>query len=492
MRPINSHSKSFTELGRFLSVDCTLAGDFSGLTSNTQYLEAGDLFIALPGSKVHGASFIGEILAKGAVAVLTDPEGANLVGTTLPVIIHPDPRSIAADIASWFYDRPFSAMMSVGITGTNGKTTTASLLNQLWQMQQREVGMIGTVGISVGSDFYSASFTTPEGTELQAIAASMRERSLSHVVMEVSSHALSHKRMLGSHYELVAFTNLTQDHLDFHGSMENYFAAKRSLFTQEYANRALVNIDDPWGQRIYESAEIPTESLSRENHKADWHYTSIHQIKGGYEVAIRGVGGILIEGTVPLVGLHNLDNTLLAVALGVSTGLDHLAIGRDLVKLVGAPGRLETVSIGQNFLALVDFAHTPDAVSRVLGAVKEITSGRVIAVLGCGGDRDATKRPLMGDALVAGSDLAIFTSDNPRSESPDVILAAMLNGKEPSEKIVAEVDRRGAIAIAVSEAQAGDTVIILGKGHEMGQEIQGIKHPFEDRVELARAIERLS
>ena len=492
MRPINPHKKSFAQLGRFLSRDLDFVGDFTGLTSSTQFLEAGDLFIALPGKKVHGASFIEEVIAAGAVAVLTDGEGAAMIGEKLPVISHSNPRAIAADIASWFYDRPFSAMASVGITGTNGKTTTASLLLQLWQMQHREVGMIGTLGTTIGSDFYPGTFTTPEGTEMQAIAASMRERALTHVVMEVSSHALAQKRMLGSHFDLVAFTNLTQDHLDFHGSMESYFAAKSLLFTQEYANRGLINIDDAWGKKLHESAHIPVETISREDRKADWHYSSIHQVTGGYEVAIRGAGGVLIEGRIPLVGAHNLDNVLMAVALGVASGLDHLAIGRDLERLVGAPGRLEQVSVGQKFLALVDFAHTPDAVTRVLSAVREITSGRVIAVLGCGGDRDATKRPVMGDALVSGSDLAIFTSDNPRSEDPQVILSAMLNGKEASDHLVIEADRRGAIAIAVSEAVEGDTVIILGKGHELGQEIKGIKHPFEDRLELARAIEQLS
>ena len=492
MRPINTHKKSFVEFGRFLSLDLTIEGEFSGLTSSSKFLEAGDLFIAPPGKKVHGASFIEEAIAAGAVAVLTDSEGAAIIGEKLPVISYPNPRAIAADIASWFYDRPFSAMASVGITGTNGKTTTASLLFQLWQMQHREVGMIGTLGTTIGADFYPGTFTTPEGAELQAIAASMRERSLTHAVMEVSSHALSQKRVLGSHFDLVAFTNLTQDHLDFHGTMESYFAAKSLLFTQEYANRGFINTDDAWGKKLYESAQIPVEKVAREDQKADWYYSSIHQVTGGYEVAIRGSGGVLIEGRIPLVGAHNLDNVLMAVALGVASGLDHLSISRDLERLVGAPGRLEQVSVGQSFLALVDFAHTPDAVTRVLSAVREITSGRVIAVLGCGGDRDATKRPLMGDALVSGSDLAIFTSDNPRSEDPQAILSAMLDGKEASDQLVIEVDRRGAIAIAVSEAVEGDTVIILGKGHELGQEIKGIKHPFEDRLELARAIEQLS
>lgn len=492
MRPINPTTKSFAQLGRFLSTEIDIVGNFSGVTSNSGYVEPGDLFIALPGRKKHGAHFVDEANNRGASAVLTDSEGAEIIGERVKVIVQENPREVSADIASWFYDRPFSAMASVGITGTNGKTTTASLLFQLWQLQNREVGMIGTVGISIGADHYPTTFTTPEGTELQGIASTMRERALTHMVMEVSSHALVEKRMLGTHFQLAAFTNLTQDHLDFHGDMSSYFAAKSLLFTQEYADRALINIDDPWGSNLFAETKILVESVSRSNPSADWHFSSIDRRSHGYDVAIRGIGGILIEGHIPLVGLHNLDNTLMAVGLAVASGLDPLAIGNDLSQLRGAPGRLEVINLGQNFLALVDFAHTPDAVSRTLAALREVTEGRIIAVLGCGGDRDSSKRPLMGDALVAGSDVAIFTSDNPRSEDPDVILESMLNGRQANENLVIEGNRRGAIAIAVSEANPGDTVILLGKGHETGQEINGVKHPFDDRLELARAIERLS
>jgi UDP-N-acetylmuramoyl-L-alanyl-D-glutamate--2,6-diaminopimelate ligase len=298
--------------------------------------------------------------------------------------------------------------------------------------------------------------------------------------------------MVGTHFAVTGFTNLSQDHLDFHGSMASYFEAKAALFTHEYTDSAIINIDGEWGARLYEQVHIPVESLSRNNVKADWHYTSITRAGIGYDLAIRGTGGILIEGHLPLLGSFNLDNALMAVALGVKTGLDPLSIGRELSHLVGAPGRLESISSGQPFTALVDFAHTPDAVENVLRAVREITPGRVIAVLGCGGDRDATKRPLMGAALIAGSDLAIFTSDNPRSEDPTTILSQMVAGNEPSDSLVIESDRRGAIAIAVSEAQTGDTVIILGKGHEAGQEVAGVKHPFDDRVELARAIKEFA
>ena len=497
MRPINQRSRTFADLRRFLSLDNEsgnkVDGEFSGVTSNSSLVEPGDLFIALPGLKSHGASFVGDAKARGAVAVLTDEAGVAQIREEIPTFIHADPRSVSADVASWFYDRPLSAMASFGITGTNGKTTTASLLNQLWHLQNRKTGMIGTVGILLENEEFPTSFTTPEGTELQAIAASMRERCLTHVVMEVSSHALALKRVRGSHFAGVAFTNLTQDHLDFHHTMQDYFNAKAMLFTHEYADRGFVNIDDEWGLKLYKQSEIPVESISRKSKSADWHYTAISKLQsGGYEVSIRGIGGILIEGRTRMVGGHNLDNLLLAVALGYASGLDPLAIGVDLSRLVGAPGRLETVELGQKFLALVDFAHTPDAVARVLEAVRGVSEGRIIAVLGCGGDRDPHKRPLMGDALVMGCDIAVFTSDNPRSEDPNEILAAMVNGRPEGENLAIEVNRRTAIAIAVSAAEPGDTVVILGKGHEKGQEIMGVKEPFDDRIELAKAIEALT
>jgi UDP-N-acetylmuramoyl-L-alanyl-D-glutamate--2,6-diaminopimelate ligase len=465
---------------------------FSGLTNSTKNIVPGDIFIALPGAKAHGATYIAEAQKAGAVAVVTDPEGARIIDAQLPSFVVTNPRFILGDLASWFYNAPFRSLQACGITGTNGKTTTSSLLFQLWQMSHREAGMIGTVGISIGRDEYPAQFTTPESPELQATVATMVEQGARNLVMEVSSHSIALRRIAGSHFANVAFTNLTQDHLDFHGDMESYFAAKAKLFTTEYSDQAFINIDDQYGKRLIDICEVPAQSISRSSRDANWHYTKFEINGGGYEVAIRGVGGILIEGYLPLVGAHNLDNALMAIAMAVESGIDPLAISMDMSRLVGPAGRLEKVDIGQQFLALVDYAHTPDAVERVLSAVREITSGRVIAVLGCGGDRDAAKRPLMGAALQSGSDLAIFTSDNPRSEDPDSILDQMVARISLNDSCVREVDRRGAIAIAVSEAQDGDTVILLGKGHEAGQEIMGIKHPFDDRIELARAIERLS
>jgi UDP-N-acetylmuramoyl-L-alanyl-D-glutamate--2,6-diaminopimelate ligase len=447
----------------------------------------------MPGTRSHGANFASEVLARGAVAIVTDKAGALLVDESVPTVVVADPKSVAGAIAAWFYRNPFSGLEAIGITGTNGKTTTASLLEQLWRFDGRSTGFIGTIGILIDGSAFDATFTTPEGPELQAIVAAMRERHVRNLVMEVSSHALAQRRVGGSHFTLVGFTNLTQDHLDYHGDLEAYFQAKARLFTSEYADRAIVNIDDPHGVRLYENAQIPSISYSRSSKSADWYYEECTTLDRGvgFEIAVRGAGGILIEGELPLLGLHNLDNALLAIALAVESGVDPIVVAANLRLLTAPVGRLEPVSLGQEFLALVDYAHTPDAVNRALATAKSLATGRVIAVLGCGGDRDRSKRPLMGQALRTGSDLAIFTSDNPRSEDPFEILAEMI-GNQIGPEEVAEPDRRKAIAIAVANARAGDCVIVLGKGHERGQEIKGVKYPFDDRVELALAIEDLA
>ena len=491
LMPVESFTKTVDELARFVGIDKTFEDiSFTGVTLNSRTASAGDLFIALPGAKVHGATFADQAISQGAVAVVTDEAGSHLIHTDIPVLVLRDPRFWVGPIASWFYRNPFSAIDSVGITGTNGKTTTASLVEQIWRLDGRSTGFIGTIGITIDGDESIASFTTPEGTDLHQIVSTMRERHVRNMVMEVSSHALSQHRVTGARFRVVGFTNLTQDHLDFHGDMESYFQAKARLFAPDFAELALVNIDDPYGARLDSSSQLPTKSYSRINKKADWFYENFEEAPTGFEIQIRGAGGVLIEGHLPLLGLHNLDNALLAIGLAVESGVDPIAVASYLKSLHAPVGRLEPVNVGQKFLALVDYAHTPDAVSRALATARSLTSGRVIAVLGCGGDRDKTKRPIMGAALRAGSDLAIFSSDNPRSEDPTEILAEMIG--TPGENEIVEVDRRAAIATAVIEAAPGDCVIVLGKGHERGQEIKGVKYPFDDRIELARAIEELS
>ncbi len=465
---------------------------FSGITSNTKYLEEGDLFLALPGINQHGAHFITQAHSQGAVAILTDSEGSIIANGILPEVQIPDVRRRAGDISAWLYDFPFGNMFTVGITGTNGKTTTASLLHQLWQLERRDVGFIGTIGISIGAEKYDTTFTTPEASELQQIVAGMREQHVSHLVMEVSSHALDQSRVTGSRFSLSAFTNLTQDHLDYHGSMENYFAAKEKLFTSEYSDLGIVNMDDPYGMRLSQEAGISMITVSRFNAEANWRYVAAVEVSQGFEVSIRGEGGVLIEGHLPLIGEHNLDNALMAIALAYNSGVDPIAIASYLPQLSGVAGRLENVDVGQSFRALVDFAHTPDAVQRILHTLRGSSSQKIIGVLGCGGDRDRTKRPIMGKLLLDLADIAVFTSDNPRSENPEEILREMTADLEIKGPNCVEVDRSAAIRYAVSQARPGDTVVVLGKGHELGQEIKGTKHPFDDRIELARAIEDLA
>jgi len=492
-RPLKRYEKSLRSTADLLGAE-VVGGDamFSGLTQSSKEVQRGDIFLAFPGAKTHGARFCDAARDMGACAILTDADGAAIIaemGNELPTIIVNDPRRAAGRLSAWFYDEPMRDMYGVGITGTNGKTTTTTLLHQIWTRAGRESGLIGTVETRIGTDLLKSVRTTPESADLQALIATMKERHVRNFAMEVSSHAISLERIRGSHFAAVAFTNLTQDHLDFHSSMEEYFNAKAALFTFEYADLGFINIDDNYGARLAESTQIPIQTLSRSNPKADWNYVSAIAHLRGNDVSIRGLGGILIEGRLSLHGDYNLDNALMAVALAFESGVDPIEIASILPTLTGARGRLESVDIGQDFAAFVDYAHSPDAVSRVLEACRSMTSGKVIAVLGCGGDRDSTKRPLMGKALSAGSDVAVFTSDNPRSEDPEKILEQMTHGVEMSAPDRVISDRKSAIEYAVSQALVGDVVVILGKGHETGQEREGVITPFDDCLTLAQAIE---
>ena len=490
-RPIANPSKKLAAVATMVSASFTEQIDgieVTGISQSSNEVIEGDLFIALPGEKFHGAAFVNDAIAMGAVAVLTDAIGAAMI-TGVPVLIVDNPRRAAGIISAWFYSEPMRDLYSVGVTGTNGKTTVTTILHQIMQAAGRESGLIGTVETRIGSDVLSSKRTTPESSDLQALSATMRERHMRNLVMEVSSHAITLERIRGSHFAVVGFTNLSQDHLDFHKSMEEYFLAKSKLFTYEYADLAVINIDDDFGARLASMTELPVVTLSRTDTKANWHFASITRDYIGASVAIRGSGGILIEGKTILHGGFNYDNLLMAIAIATESGVDPIDIAAIMPTLTGAAGRLESVRLGQNFTALVDYAHSPDAVARVLETAHEISNGSVIAVLGCGGDRDSSKRSLMGIALHDGADSAIYSSDNPRSEKPEDILVQMvldIDVQAPNEVII---DRAQAIRTAVNHAKEGDLVIVLGKGHEKGQEVSGEVHPFDDRIELARAIE---
>ncbi|MCX6425726.1 MAG: UDP-N-acetylmuramoyl-L-alanyl-D-glutamate--2,6-diaminopimelate ligase [Actinobacteria bacterium] len=457
-----------------------------GLTLDSNDVIAGDLFVALPGLKVHGAKFVESAVANGAVAVLTD--SSVEINTQVPVIRVEDPRYWLGIIADKFYRNPSSAINVIGITGTNGKTTTSYLLQQIWEFNNRTSGLIGTIETRISDEVFPTIRTTPEAPELQSTFAIMRERHNLNVVIEVSSHALALNRVEGTKFSVVAFTNLSQDHLDFHKNMEDYYQAKSRLFKFGFAEKAIINIDDPWGKRLFDETEIEKISVSTHNDQANWKIIETSSNNSKVQLTITGPGGILLSIESPLIGDYNGANLLMALALAVESGIDPLAAADALNSAKGAPGRMESIDLGQSFSAIVDYAHTPDAVSAALKAVRGATKGKIIAVLGCGGDRDATKRSLMGNSLISGADIAIFTSDNPRSENPLSILTQMHQGIGLEANHFVIVDRREAIKLAVGNASQNDCVLILGKGHETGQEIMGKISPFDDRVELKNAI----
>jgi len=460
----------------------------SGVSINAQKVVPGDLFIAFAGANTHGISYLEQAISNGAVAVLSDKK----IEASIPSFIHPKPREIVGTISAWLYGHPFESLKAVGITGTNGKTTTANLVKQIWQLNSIKSGLIGTLGVEIADEKLESARTTPEADDLQAIAAAMVEQGCKNLVMEVSSHAIDQGRIKGAKYEVVAFSNLTQDHLDYHLSMENYFQAKANLFTTEYAKAAVINIDDSYGKKLSKQVKIPVVTVSRKDSTADW-YLAKAEIKNGlYQVEIKSKSGESLSENFALLGDYNLDNLLLAVAIANSAGLSLDKIASTISKLQSVPGRLESVNAGQKFTALVDYAHTPDAVERVIATVKSVTNGKIIGVLGCGGDRDASKRSVMGQALFNGCDLAIFTSDNPRSESAEAILKQMTAGIDLGKKGFVEIDRKNAIDLAVKNAQSGDVVLLMGKGHESGQEVNSVVTPFDDRIELAESIRRLA
>ena len=484
IRPELKPSISFATIAKLIGADFDQDIEITGIAQSAAEIEPGDIFLALPGAKHHGIDFLKQAIANGAVAVITDQKGAN---QELPTLVVNNPRRFAGDMASVIYGEPSQNLFAVGITGTNGKTTVTTLLHQIWQRANWDSGLIGTVNTQINSEILPSTHTTPEAAPLQAIIATMKERHCRAVAMEVSSHALDQYRVAGAHFKVAGFTNLTQDHLDFHGDMDSYFKAKSKLFAFGFSDLAVINIDDAYGAKLAKSVEIPVIKVSRTG-KADWRYEEITHFGSSTQIKIRGLDGVLIEGTTKLIGDFNLDNLLIAVAIAVISGVDPIEISANLPLYTGAPGRLEQVNVGQDFLAFVDYAHTPDAVVNVLKSARAMTKGKVIAVLGCGGDRDKTKRPLMGQALTA-ADFPIFTSDNPRSEDPAVILNEMVAGILHSGEVI--VDRQMAIEKAVSIAKPGDVVAVLGKGHESGQEIAGTKHPFDDRKVLAQAIASL-
>ena len=454
----------------------------TGCTLDSRAVLRGDLYAALPGARAHGADFAASAAAAGAAAFLTDEAGAGRCASYgLPVLVADDPRAVLGATARWVYGAPSADLLVLGVTGTNGKTTTAFLLEAGLRAAGHSTGLLGTVLTRIGDDVLPSVRTTPEAPDLQALLGVMRERGTTAVAMEVSSHALALGRVDGVVFDVAVFTNLSQDHLDFHATMEEYEAAKASLFTPQRARRAVVNVDDPAGRRIARSTVLPRTTYGED---ADWRVRELDLRPDGSRFRLLGPDVDVAAG-VQLPGAFNVSNAVGAIAALVEAGVPAEVAARGIAELPGVPGRMEKVDAGQPFLALVDYAHTPDAVATLLEAVRRVTPGRVIVVLGCGGDRDRGKRPAMGRAAAQGADVAVLTSDNPRSEDPAQILAEMAAGAPDALR---EVDRRAAIALAVSMAGPGDAVVVAGKGHETGQEAGGVVTPFDDRQVLREEI----
>ncbi|WP_300010799.1 UDP-N-acetylmuramoyl-L-alanyl-D-glutamate--2,6-diaminopimelate ligase [Pseudonocardia sp.] len=462
----------------------------TGVTLRASDVRPGDLFAALPGSRVHGADFATAAAGAGAVAVLTDPAGASrALPHGVPVLVHPTPRDVLGSASALVYGDPTARLSVLGITGTSGKTTVAHLVDAGLAAAGRATGLIGTVGTRIGGQRLPSAFTTPEAPDLQALFAMMVEAGVTDVAMEVSSHALALGRAAGTRFAVGAFTNLSQDHLDFHRDMDDYFETKAMLF-DHWARRSVVCVDDAWGQRL--AARTPdVVTVAGTGAPADWRAVDTETGQDGSQTfTVLTPDGRVVPARLLLPGAFNVANALVALACLDAAGVP-LEVAVAGLAAVAVPGRMQRVDVGQPFLAVVDYAHKPAAVAALLDALHGEVQGRIITVLGCGGDRDRGKRPLMGAAAAARSALLVVTDDNPRTEDPADIRAAMLAGAvaEPGRGEIQEIgDRRAAIAAAVAAAGPGDAVVVAGKGHEVGQEVHGVKHPFDDAAELAAAL----
>jgi UDP-N-acetylmuramoyl-L-alanyl-D-glutamate--2,6-diaminopimelate ligase len=460
-----------------------------GATHASAEVRPGDLYAALPGARRHGAEFVASAAGAGAVAVLTDEAGAARAGEVgLPALVVPDPRAVLGAAASAVYGDPTAAMTVIGITGTAGKTSTAYLVESGLRAAGQVTGLIGTVETRLGELVLDSVRTTPEATDLHAMLAAAREMGVGAVVMEVSSHALAMGRVGGVRFAVGGYTNFGLDHLDFHADAADYFAAKARLFDGRCAFEVL-NLDD----RALRPLLKPTTVTYSAAGDPDATWSAVDVTGSGYAQRFTAVGpdGRTVEAGVALPGRHNVANALLAIAALVSVGVAPETAAAGVAACPGVPGRLERVRAPGPVVGVVDYAHKPDAIVAALAALREMTTGRLICVIGAGGDRDRGKRPLMGAAAVRGADLVVVTDDNPRTEDPAAVRADLLRGAREAAggaQVIEVPGRREAIDEAARLAAAGDVIAVLGKGHERGQEIGGAVHPFDDRVELAAAL----
>lgn len=462
-------------------LECHAAGEveISRLCYDTREIEPGDLFVALPGYKTDGHRYIEEALARGAAAVACEhrPEWNG------PWLTVADARAALAVLSANFFDHPAKELQVIGVTGTNGKTTTTYLMK--WVLEQAlgaKVGLIGTNQNMIGQEIIPTHRTTPESYEVQKLLREMVSAGCGYAVMEVSSHALVLHRVDKILFKAAIFTNLTQDHLDFHKTMEEYRRAKGLLFDQ--TEIAVLNLDDETGAYYAQTAPCPVMTYSERKDEADLTAKNLRLFPDRVEFEVVAVGAIS-RVKLPIPGGFTVYNALGVIACGLALGLELPAVTSALATAKGVKGRIEVVPTPTDYTVLIDYAHTPDALENILTAVRDFTPGRVICLFGCGGDRDRTKRPLMGAIGSSLADFAVITSDNPRTEAPAAIIADILVGVEGKGSHVVVPDRREAIRFALGEAKAGDVVVLAGKGHETYQEIGGVQHHLDEREEIA-------
>ncbi len=463
----------------------------TSVCSDSRKAIPGSLFVALPGSRIDGSEFVSDAVARGAVAVFVPDSSVDdalrLVPDNVAVLSSRLPNQVLGHLASAFYGHPSHSLEVIGITGTNGKTTCSFLIEKILQAAGHRPGLSGTICQKTGTAQHPSSLTTPDAVSFQEFLAAIRDEGCTHAVTEVSSHGLVQGRVAGCRFRAAVFTNLSHDHLDYHKDMESYFQAKKLLFSACAPEMAVINIDDPYGGRLlkeYRGAKVSFGLSEQAMVRPDRYELDINGIK-----AMIKMPGQVIEIRSSLIGLHNLSNILAATAVAYVLGIEPGYIRQGIQALRAVPGRLEPVEAPRGITALVDYAHTPDALQNVLSGLREFVSGRLIVVSGCGGDRDRTKRPEMARIAARLADLCVFTSDNPRSESPGAIIQDMLNGIEnvPKAGVKTIVNREAAIKWAAEQAMPGDILLVAGKGHEDYQLIGGRTIPFDDRKVLSQA-----
>ena len=491
---MNIHSAFSHSLGslvsstKVLSINGNAEGGVTGLSCNSRSIEPGDLFFALSGTHKNGGDFASDAVEHGAVAVVSDQE---LSGISIPIVRVPVAREAMADIANAYYGSPSLTLALAGVTGTNGKTTTAWIIRHLCETIGRSCGLIGTIEYVLPGLQEAATRTTPESIDLQRMLAQMRDGGFKAAALEVSSHALVQHRVRGIEFDAAIFTNLTQDHLDYHGTMEEYFDAKGLFFSQLAAQtrkkgRAIINSDERYGRRLMDRiGTLPVYSFGQGSN-CNFRASDIHYNGMGTTFRLDAKGRSYLVRS-PLIGLFNIYNTLAAMAAVSAMGLELRRVVAAVATIPQVPGRMQRVQAHRNFQSYVDYAHTPDALENVLKTLRQLSPARIITVFGCGGDRDAGKRSLMAAAAESYSDHVIITSDNPRSEDPLAIIREAERGLRGSG-YETFVDRESAIHRAVDLAGANDIILIAGKGHEAYQETAMGKYPFDDVSVTARAM----